>query len=73
MAYSDRDYELFTDIGHRTASQDEMVTLDLCLTRCGVHKIAFDSDGKSVFVQIDPACRVPQVNLDSNTWKADSC
>jgi len=68
---ADRDYELFTSLGYKTASQDEMVTIDLCLTRRGAHKIAFESDAKPVFVQIDPACRIPQVNLDSNTWKAD--
>jgi hypothetical protein len=67
---ADRDYELFTSIGYRTASQQEMVTIDLHLTRRGAYKIAFESDVRPVFIQIDPAYRVPQVNLDSNTWTA---
>jgi hypothetical protein len=68
---ADRDYELYTSLGYVTASQEDMVTLDLHLTHRGVHKVAFESDARPLLVQIDPACRVTQVNLDNNTWEAE--
>ena len=67
---SDQDYELLTSIGYKTASQEEMVAIHVHVTQKGAYKITFESGAKPVFIQIDPACRVPQVNLDSNTWRA---
>lgn len=67
---SDRDHELLTSIGYKMASQEEMVVINVNVTRKGAHRITFESGAKPMFVQIDPACRVPQVNLDSNTWRA---
>jgi hypothetical protein len=65
---SNRDYELFTSIGYKTSLEDEMEIIDVHTIKKGIHKVNFQSKGKPVFIQIDPACRVPQINLDNNIW-----
>lgn len=65
---SDKDYELITSIGYKTSLEDEIVTIDLHTLRKGIHKVNFQSREKPVFIQIDPNCLVPQINLDNNIW-----
>lgn len=64
-----RDYELFTSIGYRTPLQDQLSIIDVHTTQKGSHKVIFESDDRPVFIQVDPACRVPQINLDNNIWQ----
>ncbi len=65
---SNRDYELLTAIGYKTSPEGEMEMIDLHTMKKGVHKIRFQSKKEPVFIQIDPGCRVPQINLDNNIW-----
>jgi hypothetical protein len=65
---SNRDYELFTAIGYKTSLENEMEIIEVHAIKKGIHKVSFQSNGKPVFIQIDPACRVPQINLDNNIW-----
>lgn len=62
------DYELFTSIGYKTSLEDEMEIVDVHTTENGIHQVSFQSKGNPVFIQIDPACRVPQINLGNNSW-----
>jgi len=66
---SDQDYELFTSIGYRTPLQDQLSIIDVHTTQKGSHKVTFESNDRPVFIQVDPACRVPQINLDNNIWR----
>lgn len=66
---SDQDYELFTSIGYRTLLQDQLSIIDVHTTQKGSHKVTFESNDRPVFIQVDPACRVPQINLDNNIWR----
>ena len=68
MIESDRDYELMTAIGYKTSPEDKMELLELHPFKKGIHKVSFQSMEKPVFIQVDPACRVPQINLDNNIW-----
>jgi hypothetical protein len=65
---ADRDYELFTSVGFRTSPQGPMETVDAHIDRRGSFRVTLESSAEPVFVQVDPAFRVPQVNLDNNTW-----
>jgi aminopeptidase N len=65
---SDRDYELFTSVGFRTSSEGPMETVDTHIDRRGSSRVTLESSARPVFIQVDPAFRVPQVNLDNNTW-----
>ena len=65
---SDRDYDLLTSIGYKTSLEGEMQMINLHTIKKGVHKINFQSKEEPVFIQIDPGCRVPQINLDNNIW-----
>ena len=69
MIDADRDYELFTSIGYKTSLENEMEMLKVHTIKKGMHKINFQSKTKPVFIQIDPECRVPQINLNNNIWK----
>lgn len=66
---SDQYYELFTSIGYKTELQDELVSMDVHIIQQGTHKVTFESSGRPSFIQVDPACRVPQINLDNNIWR----
>jgi len=66
---SDQDYELFTSIGYRTSPQDQLSIIDMHTTQKGSHNVTFESNDRPVFIQVDPACRVPQINLDNNIWQ----
>ncbi|UCD37597.1 MAG: hypothetical protein JSW54_12335 [Fidelibacterota bacterium] len=66
---SDQDYELFTAIGYRTPLQKDLSIIDLHTTEQGSLKVTFESSERPVFIQVDPACRVPQINLDNNIWQ----
>ena len=68
MVDSDRDYELITSIGYKTSLEEEMEIIDVHTIRKGIHKVNFQSKGEPVFIQIDPNCLVPQINLDNNIW-----
>jgi len=68
MVASDRDYELITAIGYKTSPEDEMELVELHFVKKGIHKVSFRSEEKPAFIQVDPACRVPQINLDNNIW-----
>ena len=68
MVDSDRDYELITAIGYKTSPEDEMKLVELNFVKKGIHKVTFQSEEKPAFIQVDPACRVPQINLDNNIW-----
>jgi len=65
---ADRDYELFTALGYKTSLDENWQLIDLHLTKGGRQRIKFKSDGKPLEIQIDPEYRVPQINLDNNTW-----
>ena len=65
---ADRDYELFTALGYKTSLDENWQLINLHLTKAGRQRIKFKSDGKPLEIQIDPEYRVPQINLDNNTW-----
>ncbi len=66
---ADRDYELFTAVGFRTSTAGPMTFVPLHLDRRGRHTVALESSAPPVFIQLDPAFRVPQVNLGNNSWQ----
>jgi hypothetical protein len=65
---ADRDYEIFTTLGYKTITDEDWQLVDLHLTKAGLHQVVFESDAKPVVIQVDPEYRVPQINLEDNTW-----
>ncbi|NIO80091.1 MAG: hypothetical protein GTN53_05995 [Candidatus Aminicenantes bacterium] len=65
---ADRDYPIVTQLGYRLSGAKDLKLLDVSLTRKGKHQVTIKSKEKPTFIQIDPFYRVPQVNLDNNTW-----
>ncbi|MCF7922445.1 MAG: hypothetical protein K9M55_07075, partial [Candidatus Marinimicrobia bacterium] len=65
---ADRDYELISALGYKSLDQDKLELIEVCFTQAGNHKVVFDSDYRPQFIQIDPAYRVPQINLSNNSW-----
>jgi hypothetical protein len=65
---ADRDYELFTSVGFRTSPEGPLETVDVHIDRRGPFRVTLTSAARPVFIQVDPAYRVPQVHLDNNTW-----
>jgi aminopeptidase N len=66
---SNRDYELFSSIGYKTSPEDVMGIIDLHTIKKGIHYINLHSKEKPIFIQVDPAYQVPQINLDNNIWR----
>jgi len=65
---SDKNYELFTSIGFKTAPQEELQTIPVHLSRKGDHKLTLNTEQKPVYIQLDPYFRVPRINLDNCEW-----
>ncbi|MEW5872337.1 MAG: M1 family aminopeptidase [Chloroflexota bacterium] len=65
---ADRDYELFTALGYKTSTGEDWRLIDLHLVKSGQHRIEFESAERPLEIQIDPEYRVPQIDLDDNTW-----
>jgi hypothetical protein len=67
---ADRDYPILTQLGYRLPGAKDLKLLDVSLTRKGKHQLTIKSKEKPTTIRIDPFYRVPQVNLDNNTWQA---
>ncbi|MFC1583075.1 M1 family metallopeptidase [Candidatus Neomarinimicrobiota bacterium] len=65
---ADRDYELITTLGYSQTPDGQLELIEVHPIRQGVHKVVFESDNRPTLIQIDPACRVPQINLANNSW-----
>ncbi|NIM58466.1 MAG: hypothetical protein GTO16_05920 [Candidatus Aminicenantes bacterium] len=66
---SNRDYEIFTDIGYKTSSNGKIITKKLKISRAGKITTTIKSKEKPVFIQVDPYSRVPQENIDNDIWR----
>lgn len=65
---ADRDYELFTALGYKTLPEEDWQLIDVHLSKAGQYSIKFESDSTPLEIKIDPEYRVPQINLDDNSW-----
>ena len=68
---SDRDYELFTALGYKTSKSDDWHLIDLHFEESGRYSIIFVSYEMPQEILFDPEYRVPQINLDDNSWTED--
>jgi aminopeptidase N len=68
---SDRDYELFTALGYKTSKSDDWHLIDLHFEESGRYSIIFVSNEMPQEILFDPEYRVPQINLDDNSWTED--
>jgi hypothetical protein len=50
------------------ATCEKSVRTTPSIDRRGPFRVTLTSAARRVFIQVDPAYRVPQVNLDNNTW-----
>jgi aminopeptidase N len=66
---ADRDYPILTRLGYRLPGEKDLQLVDVSLPRKGKHQLTIKSKEKPTAIQIDPFYRVPQVNLDNNTWQ----
>jgi hypothetical protein len=66
---ADRDYPILTQLGYRLPGVKDLQLMDVSLPRKGKHQLTIKSKEKPTAIQIDPFYRVPQVNLDNNTWQ----
>ncbi len=66
---SNRDYEIFTDIGYKTSSNGKIIIKKLKISRAGKITIIIKSKEKPVLIQVDPYFRVPQENIDKDIWR----
>jgi hypothetical protein len=66
---ADRDYPILTQLGYRVPGAKDLQLIDVSLTRMGKHPLTIKSKEKPTTIWIDPLYRVPQVNLDNNTWQ----
>jgi len=64
----DRDIELFSSIGFKTASSSDWELIPLHTTQAGTQVVKFTSQEKPVAVLLDPEFRVPQTNLTNDIW-----
>ncbi len=64
----DRDIELFSSIGFKTASSTDWELIPLHTTQRGAQVIKFTSPEMPVAVLLDPEFRVPQTNLTNDIW-----
>ena len=65
---SDRDYDLFTALGYKTARSDDWHLIDLHFEESDRYSIKFTSNEKPQEIIFDPEYRVPQINLDDDSW-----
>jgi len=65
---SDKNYELFTSIGYKTASQTRLKTVPIHVSTKGNHKFTLNTEQKPVYIQLDPYFKVPRINLDNCEW-----
>jgi len=68
----DRDYELFTALGYKTSPEEDWRRINLNISGRGSHLIKFACDAQPLEIQVDPDYRVPQINMENNTWTAGS-
>jgi hypothetical protein len=64
----DRDIELFSSIGFKTASSSDWELIPLHTTQAGTQVVKFTSQEKPVAVLLDPEFRVPQTNITNDIW-----
>jgi len=67
LVESDRDYELTTSIGVRSAD-GETETTPIKLTGGGNHSFVVTSSAQPETVVVDPHFRVPQTDLENDVW-----
>ncbi len=65
---SDKNYELFSSIGYKTASQTRLKTVPIHVSTKGNHKFTLNTEQKPVYIQLDPYFKVPRINLDNCEW-----
>ena len=65
---SNKNYELFTSIGYKTASQTRLKTVPIHVSTKGNHKFTLNTEQKPVYIQLDPYFKVPRINLDNCEW-----
>ena len=62
------DYEIITEIGYKTSEGEETNIIELNINKKGNHSFHFLSDQKPVFIQLDPNHRVPQTDINDDSW-----
>ena len=67
---SERDYEIFSAIGYKTSPTGPMSTVGLHTTTAGSQTISFTSTLRPVFIHLDPHFRVPQIDLNNDSWSS---
>lgn len=65
---SNRQSELFWDLGYQTDTEEKMRYIPMHTTEVGSHTVTFTSSARPVFIQLDPAHRVPQMEVDNDYW-----
>ncbi|MDP6038234.1 MAG: M1 family aminopeptidase, partial [Candidatus Latescibacteria bacterium] len=65
---SERDYEIFTALAYKTSVTGEMTYVEVHTTQKGIQSLSFSSDQSPIFIQLDPDFRVPQIELNNDSW-----
>ena len=64
----DKDYELFTALGYKTATSLDWVTIPLHLTGRADYSVKFTSQERPILLQVDPDHLVPQTLYNNDNW-----
>jgi hypothetical protein len=64
----DKDYELFTSLGYKTATSPDWIIVPLHLTGRADFSIQFISPDRPTEFQVDPDYRVPQTIYNNDNW-----
>ncbi|MFX1256169.1 MAG: M1 family aminopeptidase, partial [Promethearchaeota archaeon] len=65
---SERDYEIFLEVGYKTAPDSQLCVKGVIFTKKGTQTISLESGKKPTFIQVDPFYRVPQMDLENCSW-----
>jgi aminopeptidase N len=64
--------EVVTDIGFRTSEEGPLGLVELRCTAGTVQSLEFDTQAALLYVEVDPRHRVPQTDLENDTWRGVS-
>ena len=64
----DRDYEMFTSLGYKTATSPDWVTIPVHWTARGEYSVRFTSQERPILLKVDPDYLVPQTIYNNDKW-----
>lgn len=65
---SDRDYEIFSEVGWQTSGSGEITYTGIHAIEAGIYEVILTSDAPPAIITLDPLFRVPQTNIGNDIW-----